>query len=365
MIELDAIGKRFGTVDAVKSVSLSVAEGEFVSLLGPSGCGKTTTLRIIAGFESPTSGRLRIGGREMNDVPVERRGLSMVFQNYALFPHLSVFENVAFGLRLKRVAKSEIETRVRKALDQVGLAGLGDRSPRQLSGGQQQRVSLARGLVVNPAVLLMDEPLSNLDLKLREQLRDEIRALQRSLGMTAVYVTHDQGEAMAMSDRIAVMHGGGIEQVGTPRDIYERPSTTFVASFIGHCNLLPGSLDASGRLFRTPGGVHLRVASGASPSRERGDIRLAIRPETVRFLADGHERAPGDDNLISGRVRDTVYLGDVAQVSVAIMTEGGRVAETLNAAWRIVRGEPTPTPGDAVRLSVATADCIPVFDRGA
>ncbi|TCR60574.1 ABC transporter ATP-binding protein [Bosea sp. BK604] len=362
MIELEAIGKRFGAVDAVKSVSLTIAEGEFVSLLGPSGCGKTTTLRIIAGFESPTSGSLRIGGRDMAEVPVERRGLSMVFQNYALFPHLSVFENVAFGLRLKRVAKAELETRVRKALDQVGLANLGERSPRQLSGGQQQRVSLARGLVVNPKVLLMDEPLSNLDLKLREQLRDEIRALQRSLGMTAVYVTHDQGEAMAMSDRIAVMHGGGIEQVGLPREIYERPSTSFVASFIGQCNLLPGTLDGSGGLFRTPRGVALRVA-GTRPSAAKG-LRLAIRPETVRFVASSERNNAGSDNLISGQVTDIVYLGDIAQVSVAMAAAGG-VAETLDAAWRIVRGEPLPEIGDSVRLAVATADCIPVFDRDA
>jgi spermidine/putrescine ABC transporter ATP-binding subunit len=360
MIELDAIGKRFGMVDAVKSVSLTIAEGEFVTLLGPSGCGKTTTLRIVAGFESPTSGRLRIGGRDMRDVPVERRGLSMVFQNYALFPHLSVFENVAFGLRLKRVPKAEIETRVRKALDQVGLAHLGERSPRQLSGGQQQRVSLARGLVVNPKVLLMDEPLSNLDLKLREQLRDEIRTLQRRLGMTAVYVTHDQGEAMAMSDRIAVMNGGGIEQVGPPREIYERPSTSFVASFIGQCNLLPGTLSANEGLFHTARGLVLRVAGEPSPTRA---ALLAIRPESLRFLNNGGETV-GHGKLLTGQVADMVYLGDLAQIAVAIAAEGGQ-GETLNAAWRITRGEPLPRIGDTVRLTVAAADCIPVCDKEA
>jgi ABC-type Fe3+/spermidine/putrescine transport system ATPase subunit len=365
MIELDAIGKRFGTVDAVKSVSLTVGEGEFVSLLGPSGCGKTTTLRIVAGFEHPTSGRLRIAGRDMTDVPVEQRGLSMVFQNYALFPHLTVFENVAFGLRLKRVAKSEIEARVRRSLDQVGLVGLGDRSPRQLSGGQQQRVSLARALVVNPAVLLMDEPLSNLDLKLREQLRDEIRSLQRALCITAIYVTHDQGEAMAMSDRIAVMHAGSIGQVGSPRDIYERPRTTFVASFIGHCNLLPGALDAYGALFRTPHGVALHVASEAPSSGECSDIRLAIRPETVRFVTGAADQTSATGSRLSGRVTDVVYLGDVAQVSVTLLTESGTDAETLNAAWRIIRGQAMPVAGDIVHLAVAAADCIPVFDRGA
>jgi putative spermidine/putrescine transport system ATP-binding protein len=364
MIELDAIGKRFGTVDAVKSLSLTIAEGELVSLLGPSGCGKTTSLRIVAGFESPTSGRLSIGGRDMTHVPVEQRGLSMVFQNYALFPHLNVIENVAFGLRLKRVSKPEIEARVRKALDQVGLAGLGDRSPRQLSGGQQQRVSLARALVVNPAVLLMDEPLSNLDLKLREQLRDEIRSLQRALGITAIYVTHDQGEAMAMSDRIAVMRAGGIEQIGRPREIYERPSTTFVASFIGHCNLLPGAVDAATSVFRTPRGLALRVAAAPPSSSERGEIRLAIRPETVHFAAE-EPAMPAGGNRLSGRVTNVVYLGDVAQVAVTLLADGGTDAETLNLAWGIVRGQAMPATGDTVRLAVAAAECIPVYDKGA
>jgi spermidine/putrescine ABC transporter ATP-binding subunit len=364
MIELDGIGKRFADVEAVKSVSLTVKEGELVSLLGPSGCGKTTTLRIVAGFEHPTSGCLRIAGRDMTNVPVERRGLSMVFQNYALFPHLTVFGNVAFGLRLKRTPKSEIEMRVRKALDQVGLAGLADRSPRQLSGGQQQRVSLARALVVNPTVLLMDEPLSNLDLKLREQLRDEIRSLQRALGITAIYVTHDQGEAMAMSDRIAVMRGGGIEQVGPPRDIYESPRTTFVASFIGHCNLLTGAPDADRTKFRTTRGLVLHMAAGAPASGEPGNACVAIRPETVRFVGQTDRTPDASCNNLSGRVADVVYLGDAAQISVTLFTEGGAEADTLTAARRIARGEAVPVVGDTVRLAVAAADCIPVSDRG-
>ncbi|MCW3474946.1 ABC transporter ATP-binding protein [Limobrevibacterium gyesilva] len=355
MIQLETIGKRFGDFEAVRSVSLTIGEGEFVSLLGPSGCGKTTTLRIVAGFETPSSGRLLIGGRDMTGVPVERRGLSMVFQNYALFPHLSVFENVAFGLKLKRIAKPEIEERVRKALDQVGLVGFDGRSPRQLSGGQQQRVSLARALVVNPSVLLMDEPLSNLDLKLREQLRSEIRSLQRSLGITAIYVTHDQDEAMAMSDRIAVMNAGRIEQVGAARDIYERPRTTFVASFIGQCNLLPGTLE--GTRFRTPRGLTMDVEAAATSSFERGDIRLAIRPETIHF----GEVAAG--NRLTARVADVVYLGDIAQVTVAPLNAGGAEAEPLVAAWRTLRGQATPAVGDRISLAVAPADCVPVFER--
>jgi spermidine/putrescine ABC transporter ATP-binding subunit len=355
MIQLDSIGKSFGDFEAVRSVSLTIGEGEFVSLLGPSGCGKTTTLRIVAGFETPSSGKLLIGGRDMTDVPVERRGLSMVFQNYALFPHLSVFENVAFGLRLKRIDKSEIAERVRRALDQVGLAGFDTRSPRQLSGGQQQRVSLARALVVNPKVLLMDEPLSNLDLKLREQLRGEIRSLQRSLGITAIYVTHDQDEAMAMSDRIAVMNAGRIEQVGAARDIYERPRTTFVASFIGQCNLLPGVLD--GTRFLTAAGLPLEVEAAMATSFERGDIRLAIRPETIRF---GQSEA---GNRLDVRVSDVVYLGDIAQVTVVPVTPAGGDAEPLVAAWRTQRGQAMPAVGDRLTIVVQPADCVPVFER--
>ena len=362
MIELEHIGKRFGDVEAVKSISLAVAKGEFLSLLGPSGCGKTTTLRIIAGFEYPSSGQLRIAGRDMTRVPVEKRGLSMVFQNYALFPHLTVFENVAFGLRLKQIPKHEVEERVGKALDLVGLRGYGDRAPRQLSGGQQQRVSLARGLVVNPSVLLMDEPLSNLDLKLREQLRDEIRSLQRKLGITAVYVTHDQGEAMAMSDRIAVMHAGRIEQIGQPREVYERPQTTFVASFIGHCNLLRGKAEGPGT-FRTAKGLRLRIPADAGV--ERGESRLAIRPEALEFDRPETNSAPSDWNRLTGRVTDVVYLGDVAHVSVVLTGNDGGEAETINATWRIARGQSIPVVGDTVHLLAPVADCVPVADGAA
>lgn len=366
MIELNGIGKRFGAVEAVKSVSLHVSEGEFISLLGPSGCGKTTTLRLVAGFERPTSGSLRIANRDMTDVPIEQRGLSMVFQNYALFPHLTVSDNVAFGLKLRRLPKPEIEARVRQALDRVGLGQLGSRWPRQLSGGQQQRVSLARALVVNPSVLLMDEPLSNLDLKLREQLRDEIRSLQRELGITAIYVTHDQGEAMAMSDRIAVMNAGGIEQVGVPRDIYERPRTTFVASFIGHCNLMSGTLNASRAEFRTERGLVFNVVSGSGDRADQGTIRLAIRPEAVLFTRAGQgEAQSAGNNMLTGKVSDVIYLGNTAQVSVTLLTANGTEAETVNASWPIARGEAIPAVGDNIRLSVSASDCIPVYDRGA
>lgn len=360
MIELDALGKRFGNVDAVKSVTLNIEKGELVSLLGPSGCGKTTTLRMVAGFEAPTSGRLRIAGKDMTDVPVQNRGLSMVFQNYALFPHLTVAENVAFGLALRKLPKPEIAERVREGLQRVGLHNHDDRLPRQLSGGQQQRVALARALVVNPSVLLMDEPLSNLDLKLREQLRDEIRSIQRSLGITAIYVTHDQGEAMAMSDRIAVMNGGLVEQIGAPRDIYEHPATTFVAGFIGQCNIIDGRYDPASGEFRAAGGTLFHTAR--KPVTVAGHLRLAIRPESIRF-EPSQGAAVDEPNTFSGVIRDIVYLGDFVQVSVSTTPDGGGTGDILNILHRVQRDQPMPSAGETVTFSVSASDCLVVVDR--
>jgi ABC-type Fe3+/spermidine/putrescine transport system ATPase subunit len=358
MIELNGVGKTFeGGVAAVTGVTLAIAEGELVSLLGPSGCGKTTTLRMVAGFERPSAGTISIAGADVTHVPVERRGLSMVFQNYALFPHLTVFENVAFGLRLRGVASSEVATRVAEGLDRVGLSSLGGRLPKALSGGQQQRVSLARALVVNPSVLLLDEPLSNLDLKLREQLRDDIRVLQKSLGITAIYVTHDQGEAMAISDRIAVMRSGSIEQIGPPREIYERPRTAYVAGFIGQCNLVPGDLDVSARSFRTRGGHVIGVADAGLQGAAK-PVRLAIRPEAIRLLGEGSAGLPG-------RVIEATYLGDRAQLTIALDPVQEGAPETLVVAWRVSRAERIPAAGEAVRLGLPPADCIPVLDTAA
>ena len=355
MIQLEGLTKTFvGNVAAVSSVTMQVRQGEMLSLLGPSGCGKTTTLRMIAGFEQPSGGQIRIAGRDVTGVPVERRGLGMVFQTYALFPHLTVFENVAFGLRLRRRDTAQIKEAVQTALGRVGLDGFDSRMPRQLSGGQQQRVSLARALVVEPSVLLLDEPLSNLDLKLREQLRDEIRMIQRATGLTALYVTHDQGEAMAMSDRVAVMRAGRIEQIGPPREIYERPATTFVARFIGQSNLLDGEVDPATRLFRSRAGVSFRVEK--VPERA-GPWSLSIRPESLRPTSDS--AASPDEAVFVGQVVDAVYLGDHAQLAAIVGAPDGAAGnDRLIARWRVTRGQPIPAPGERIELAVSPLDCV-------
>ncbi len=260
-LELDRLTRRFGDVVAVDHLSLQVRQGELLSFLGPSGCGKTTVLRLITGFLRPDEGKVHIRGRVMNPVPPHRRDIAMVYQNYALFPHLTVWENVAFGLRMRHLPAAEMTTRVRQALELVHLPGLEDRYPGQLSGGQQQRAALARAIVVRPAVLLLDEPLSNLDAKLRVQVRAEIRELQQQLGMTTIFVTHDQEEALSLSDRVAVMHGGRVEQLGTPQQIYERPASDFVMRFVGSVNLWPGRVIARQ-------GLHTIVAVG-------GGLRVA------------------------------------------------------------------------------------------
>jgi len=253
-LRLVGIEKHYATVAAVAGINLEVSEGEFVTLLGPSGCGKTTTLGLIAGFFPPTAGEIYLKGRPVADLPSFRRDIGVVFQDYALFPHMSAAANVAFGLRMRNVPQPEITKRVADALDLVQLVGLGERRPLQMSGGQRQRVALARALVINPTVLLLDEPLSNLDLKLREEMRIEIAAIQRRLGITTVFVTHDQSEALVMSNRIAVMNAGRIEQIGEPADIYERPATRFVAEFIGRMNMFAGEVTPS-RTVRTAAGT--------------------------------------------------------------------------------------------------------------
>jgi putative spermidine/putrescine transport system ATP-binding protein len=265
-LELGRLSKHFGPTVAVHDVSLDVRDGEFVVLLGPSGCGKTTTLRMIAGFLAPTSGRVRIGDKDVTTLPPWKRNAGMVFQSYALFPHLTVAENVAFGLEMRKLPQSDIPERVAEALRLVRLEGLAERLPRQLSGGQQQRVALARALVIRPDVLLLDEPLSNLDAKLRETVRVEIRELQRQLGSTTVMVTHDQEEALIMADRLVVMSEGSVRQIGSQRDLYERPADRFVAGFVGRSNLLPGKVVGPGK-FQTEGGVAIACADGALGSR--------------------------------------------------------------------------------------------------
>jgi ABC-type Fe3+/spermidine/putrescine transport system ATPase subunit len=318
-VRLDGVVKRFKILPALAGVSLVIEDGEFFTLLGPSGCGKTTTLRIIAGFYDPDEGTVFFDDVPQNGVPPAQRGVGIVFQNYALWPHMTVLGNVAYGLKLQRVAEAEVSRRVAAALEQVGLSGLERRTPGQLSGGQQQRVAVARALVLNPRVLLLDEPLSNLDAKVRARLRSEIRRLQQDLRITTVYVTHDQEEAMVLSDRIAVMDAGRILQIGTPVELYERPASLFVADFIGSSNLLPGDVVESRDglvAVRTPAGVVHATAVGAL---EPGTpVMVAVRPENVR-LADGGAL----ETRLDGTVALTQYLGSLIRYEVE--TAGGIV----------------------------------------
>ena len=302
---VENVSKRFGAVKAVDGISFKVMKGEFLTLLGPSGCGKTTTLRLVAGFYKPDEGNIVIDGKVMNDIPVYKRNIGIVFQNYALFPHMTVFENVAFGLRMRKVPEDEVRRRVEAILETVGLRGMGDRYPRQLSGGQQQRVALARALVIEPDVLLLDEPLSNLDLKLRIQMRKEVRRLQKSLGITAIYVTHDQGEALSMSDRVAVMNQGKIIQIGTPTEIYEKPVDSFVADFIGEANLIEGRVEAvEGENVRiSVEGTLLEGVASYLSLRPGDEVLVVARPERIRPAAEEGLEAVVEDAEFLGQVR--------------------------------------------------------------
>jgi spermidine/putrescine transport system ATP-binding protein len=326
-IRLTDLAKHFRDVRAVDDVSLDIGTGEFFSLLGPSGCGKTTTLRMIGGFELPTGGRIELRGRDVTLDPPDKRPVNMVFQNYALFPHLNVGENIAFGLRRKNVEKDQIKRRVTEALELVHLAGLDRRKPNQLSGGQQQRVALARALVNRPNVLLLDEPLGALDLKLRRQLQIELKRVQSEVGITFVYVTHDQEEALTMSDRIAVMNQGKVEQLGTPEELYERPVTRFVADFIGTTNLLSGSIesaDASSAYVRLDGGDSCVIAgSGLQVGRA---VELSIRPESILIKAS-NGTTPGGVEPIRGQVEQMAYLG--GNVQYHVRTRGGLAITAL------------------------------------
>jgi spermidine/putrescine transport system ATP-binding protein len=319
-IALEAVTKQFGEHAAVREVSLAIGDGEFFSLLGPSGCGKTTTLRMIAGFVEPDEGRILLQGRDVTTVPPNRRPVNMVFQQYALFPHMSVYDNVAFGLSVKHVPRSEHRPRIEELLRVVSLEGYERRRPRQLSGGQQQRVALARALVNRPAALLLDEPLGALDVKLRKQMQLELKRIQHELGTTFIYVTHDQEEALAMSDRIAVMDAGRVEQLGTPREVYEQPATPFVADFIGSLNAVEIRVDevvggyGIARLGERDR-IVVPVEAGTSAGSE---LRVAVRPEHVQL-------AGGDDNgsLLEGTISDIVYLGMYTQLHVD--TPAGRI----------------------------------------
>ena len=326
-LALQGLSKRFGAAVAVDGVDLDVEQGAMVALLGPSGCGKTTTLRMVAGFVAPSAGRVLIGGQDVTRAPPHARDTGMVFQSYALFPHMTVAGNVAFGLEMRRVGRAERDARVREALRLVRLEGLEERLPRQLSGGQQQRVALARALVVNPAVFLLDEPLSNLDAKLRGEVRMEIRALQQRLGLTTLLVTHDQEEALTMADRLVVMEHGRVRQAGTAEDLYERPADPFVAGFVGRCNLVAGAAAGAG-LFRAESGALLPCAAAGGAGMGRGGGVLALRPEQVRLRPDGDG---------SARVVAVTYLGP--QTEYHLDLDGTPLL--------VVR--PTPAAGDAAR----------------
>jgi spermidine/putrescine transport system ATP-binding protein len=345
-VELHGVTKRFGDVVAVDNLDLELARGEFFTLLGPSGCGKTTTLRMIAGFERPTEGRIEIEGEDVAGLPAYRRPTNTVFQSYALFPHLDVEANVGFGLRRKRLGKQEIAERVAAELRRVGLAGHAKRRPAQLSGGMQQRVALARALVNLPKVLLLDEPLGALDLKLRKGLQVELKRIQREVGITFVYVTHDQEEALTMSDRIAIMDRGRVEQVGTPEDVYERPATTFVAGFIGVSNLMPATVTGTGRV-RLELGPELPGSTGDLGAGERGYV--VVRPEKLHVELDGERAAPEGTPRVEGVVESSLYLGTATQIVVDI---GGSVRMTalVPNADEAAR-QRLPGGGDQVTLS--------------
>ena len=318
-IELKDLIKRFGSLEAVSHVSLHIRDGELFTLLGPSGCGKTTLLRLIGGFHHPDSGGIFFGGRSVTGTPPYERNIGMVFQNYALWPHMTIFENIAYGLKLKKIPKDRINERVAHALGLVNLKGLETRYPGQLSGGQQQRVSLARALVLNPDVLLLDEPLSNLDAKIRLQVRAEIRKLQKELAITTIYVTHDQEEALTLSDRIAVVDKGVLQQVGTPWDLYERPATPFVADFIGINNLIPGKVldaEAEGECasIETAAG---RLACGCDARLKPGDkCVVCVRPETASIAAT--ETSAEGANTISGTIGFASFIGNTIRYDVQI-----------------------------------------------
>jgi spermidine/putrescine transport system ATP-binding protein len=356
-IQLIELSKRFAELTAVDSIELHIAAGEFFSLLGPSGCGKTTTLRMIAGFEQPTEGRILLDGVDVAYTPPHKRNVNTVFQNYALFPHLNVFDNVAFGLRRAKRPKDELKRRVGEALELVRLTGYERRRSSQLSGGQQQRVALARALVLNPAVLLLDEPLGALDAKLRKALQIELKTLQQEVGITFLYVTHDQEEALTMSDRLAVMNGGRIEQIGAPQEVYEDPETLFVADFLGVSNLMDatgrGSVD--GRCRVEIGRFELEAGGG--PSDVVGPAKLVIRPERVEL--EPHEADSGP-NCLPGMVERVVYVGSAVQVLVRVPT--GEVLQALvtNTGRKLPFEQGTPVQ---LHLPVDALRALPVAER--
>jgi spermidine/putrescine transport system ATP-binding protein len=359
-VRLVEVVKRFGDVAAVDHINLEVQDGEFFSLLGPSGCGKTTTLRMIGGFEEPTSGLIELQGQDVTWLPPYRRNVNTVFQNYALFPHLTIFENVAFGLRRKGVKGGDVKSRVTEMLELVELPGFEKRKPTQISGGQAQRVALARALINRPAVLLLDEPLGALDLKLRKQMQVELKRIQQEVGITFIYVTHDQEEAMTMSDRIAVMNKGRYEQLGDPESLYERPTTRFVAGFLGVSNLLPGTITGTAddyAVVRLDDDTNVRVPKALTNGSTAVDV--GVRPEKIRLVSEGAD-APSSSNVLSGVVRDASYVGVSTQYIVETPS-GRRVAVYEQNVERTNHGS-LHRPGDDVRLAWSPDHSFVVHD---
>ena len=339
-LTLKNLTKKFDDTAAVNHISLDVAEGEFVTLLGPSGCGKTTTLRTIAGFYQPDEGEVLFNDRLMNNVPPAKRNTAMCFQSYALFPHMDVWDNIAFGLKMRRIPAAEQRKRVGEALDMLSLAGMGKRKPGQLSGGQQQRVALARAIVTQPDILLFDEPLSNLDAKLRVQVRVEIKEMQKRLGITSIYVTHDQDEALAISDRIVVMNQGEIEQVGDPQTIYLHPKTSFVAGFIGLANILQGTIasrDGEMVELETSFG-RLRALAGGSTAKVGQSVKFSFRPENLSLYKEG------DGNRIEGRILHAIFMGDAMDLFIDV--KGARLRAHAGSTARF-------SPGDVAEFGVS------------
>lgn len=352
-VELQGVAKHFGDFTALRRSDLAVPEGSFVTFLGPSGCGKTTTLRMISGLAEPSEGDIYVRGRRINDLPVHRRNLGLVFQNYALFPHKTVFDNVAFGLKYRKQPKDEVTRRVRDALKLVRLPGVEERMPSQLSGGQQQRIALARAIVIEPDVLLLDEPLSALDAHLREEMRVELKHIQRELGIATVFVTHDQSEALALSDRVVVMNQGSIEQTGSPQEVYNNPATEFVASFLGHSNILPGRVNGEeGRLVTIHidgGGPKIAVKPRDDQSWQKDDrVRLVIRAEQL-LLADYHNFSEGQ-TVLDATVEAVDYQGQAARYFV---TAGALSLQAINPIDRHPFAE-----GASVQLRVRAEDCV-------
>ena len=357
---LQGIQKRFGPTVAVEDFNLSAERGEFVSFLGPSGCGKTTTLRMIAGFEQPTAGTITVGGSDITNRPPNRRNIGMVFQSYALFPNMTVADNIGFGLKVRKRPKDEIRKRVDELLELIHLPDKGGRYPYQLSGGQQQRVALARALAIEPEVLLLDEPLSALDAKIRVALRKEIRSIQRQLGITTVYVTHDQEEAMSLSDRVVVMSDGRIEQIGPPPEIYNFPATPFVASFVGTLNLLPAKvLDAAAGLVSVAG-QSIRAAAAIGPFGERA-VTVALRPEAIEI------GEAGGPNRLIGQVEDVSFLGSIVRTRVRIGAGAAVSLDQFNdpalAASAIGDAITISFPAEATLVLVGEADATAAIEE--